>query len=460
MVTLTRDAVWAVLRWLPWQEQLRVRSVCRTWCSVVHERVTATPRRYPPDALPALLRCHLRELDVSSQLSRPLLAALPTTLRRLCMSATYVRPAALSHLVQLEDLELGPLNNDDVLALGALHTLTRLQVGRAPCQPAAAALAAASLTRLHALVLRGDTPLAEALLLHAPAGLTSVELSLEIGADVGNALQLTPLSLLSLKLPRLVPLPLHRWPLLRRLDAGMCTAAPDTRSLLLGLAAACTALRALRLSWDCDDVAVARALGELTGLQDLELIMFCRESQALHDALAAEVARLPHLTVLTLGYLVLSPGRVAALTALSALHTLKLYQCLGSGVREMSCLTQLRCVALRHQDVPVLNLPASLETFICGYTQPDLAHLGRLTALRRLELEACRIRNADLCTSWSSLVRLEHIILRDGHGIAELPRMLLHDLEDTLAALRIVELVDCSPVLPLPDTSRVLVVLG
>lgn len=434
-------------QWLPWREQLRLRRVCRTWCSVVHDRVTAPPRgRIPNEALPALLRCNLRALTITqASLDTPLL---PTTLRQLC--APYM-PHDAGRYTQLDDLTVMHVSPDDMLALCSLHTLTRLRLGNVGCSAAVATQVAAALTRLHSLAMDGS-PSMEPLLLHAPPTLKEVSFFGSANISVVQALQGAPLSLHVLRLPVLIPLPLERWPQLRELEVGNCNDAQAMRSLLHGLAAACTSLRKLRLMWAVTDVAVAPALGDLTGLQDLELLVFCVRGTPIHDALAMQLPRLHQLTSLSLSYLSLVAGRIAALTGVSKLGTLVLRECQGESFAELAALVQLRSLSLMACE-GLLTAPATLESLCCTRIDGDLAHVGRFTALRRLELVMCELGSTPVRSSWASLVRLEEVVAQ--HIPAHLPRTLLYDLEATLPALRRVELVFCARVDSLPLTSRV-----
>lgn len=443
--TLTRDALWAVLRWLPWRTQLNVRCVCRAWCSVVHERLALVPRRVPKEALPALLHCNLRALDLDPTVWLPDVV-LPTTLCRL--SWPRARPADLGHLVRLEDLALGDVEGDAALhALCSLHTLTRLHVDCVGSHAfEAAVLAAASLTRLCTLVVdRASDGLLEAMLLRGPASLTRLTVlgsKTELVSDtVVQALQRTPLQLRALALPRAIPLPLDRLAALCELDVGLCDDF-NLLAMLRGL----SSLSKLRVIWRAEPAA-APALGDLVTLKALEVVMFC-PSKSMSNAVAAQLPRLTNLTTLTLRDLILGRGHVEALAVLPALRSLDVGGCHNEGLYgEVAALTQLQCYRGRE----VLGLPMALEMLTLE-SALDLSQLGRLTALRRLELRYCCLSGAVL-SCWSSLVQLEEVFV--SHTSA--PSSLLYDLEALLPALRRVEL-RRSFVDWLPLTSRVEVV--
>lgn len=418
------------------------------WCSVVHERVTTMPRWPNLKPLPALLRCNLRVLELGYVLlSDELVTALPTTLRRLVWPR-HAQTAALSRLVQLEDLSMAALADNDVRALCSLHTLTRLQVSVCECSAESASLVAVSLTRLCTLSVleSSDTPFEETMLLHGPTCLVRVALD-SISDNIVRALQHTPLHLQALEVPHLIPLPLNRWPALRELDAGLCEDADGTLELLRGLAA-CTSLHKLFISLDIDE-SVAPALGDLITLQELELEVQ-DDDRNIDDAIVAQLPRLTQLTKLTLSCFCFDRKHIQALASLPVLRMLKLINCTCG---ELAVLTQLRCLELVEcDDWDVSNLPVALESFMCEATCQDLGPLGRLTALRRLVLMQCNVGDALL--SWGSLLRLEEVILRN---VQTLPRTLLFELEATLPSLERVELKRCPEVDPLPLTSRVVV---
>lgn len=431
--------------------------MCRTWCSVVHERVTHPPCRFPDQALPALLRCNLCVLKIDSNPSNEVVAALPTTLRKLTSWEGHIPLTALSRLVQLEVLDVEWIVDDDVRALGSMHTLTQLRVGHVKCSVQSAAVAAAGLTRLSSLEVQGETQFAKVMLLCGPTTLTRVRLFGAISGDVVEALHRAPLDIRALKLPYLVLLPLEQWPQLQKLDVGKCDDVDITHALLRRLAL-CTSLRKLSIWSNVDSAPVAHALGDLTSSLE-ELQLHGRRSDA-DDILMRPLPHFVHLTTLTLTFVCLPRGWVPAVAALLLLRSLKLHSCSGHGMRDtLVTLTQIRTLSLHHvQGWNPAKLPATLGTLVCGpYTTPDLLQLGCLTALCRLELlDSFRIRLNHVPVSWGSLVRLKEVYV---HSAKHLPRMLLFDLEATLPALRIVELVNCAPVDLLPLTSQVRVVV-
>lgn len=472
MTTLPRDTVWAVLRWLPWREQLRVRRVCRTWCSVVHERLTTAPRSWPKEALPALLRCNLRALETFSVGWDEVSAPLPTTLRRLSwhtnqpialeLSDEFLTPltptlslleaqsSALSRLVQLEDLTLDCLDDAAVRALSSLHALTRLQVSYVrSCSAESATLAAASWTRLCSLsVDETHGGLVEAMLLRGPTCLTHLTFFSKPSANVVEALQRTPLQLQSLSMLLLLPMPLEQWHNLHELNVGMCGSRAAARELLHRLVG-CTSLRKLSIEWPYD-ASVVPTFGDLTMLRELELRMGPRTRD---DTVTSQLPRLAQLTTLTLHRASIAFGHLDALAAVGALHTLNLFECKFDGLKgQLAALTQLRRLTLEPCcDLNVTLLPVGLESLICRRVK-DPESLSRLTLLRRLELRQCTVGDAVL--SWGSLTQLEEVVL---DNVKLLPSTLLFDLEATLPALGRVEMARNAGVEPLPLTSRVVV---
>lgn len=267
---LPRDVLWAVLRWLPWDEQLRVRRVCRAWCSVVHERVTAAPRRWPTEALPALLRCNLRALDFSAVRSVPL-PALPTSLRVLRLPSRHVHLSRLCAL-PLDALAMSLVKEGDADALCRLHTLTRLEANRVEMSDDSAVRVVCALTQLRHVTLCASV-LVPALLMHGPATLTSLVIGYPVDAAVRAALLATPLQLESLTLP-CVLLPWTRWTRLAQLTLHNCddTGVDDN----LKAVATLPALRSLHLTWWAEDPAHAHLLRTLTMLEELAIDCECQ----------------------------------------------------------------------------------------------------------------------------------------------------------------------------------------
>lgn len=453
---LSRDAVWSVLQWLPWYEQLRVRRVCRTWCRVVHENLTTMPYEHPCEALPALLRCNLRELDLDAYEEEDVLAmvqpnahALPLSLRELVMCSG-MPLGSLTRLAQLESLTLkarpngDALGDDDVSMLGALTTLTQLAVEAIRCSMEVASRSLAALTALRDLSLLSCDLLCD-------------DQALDSNDDaMAQLLRHTPPSLEAIRVLHMTAaLPLEHWTQLRSLDVED-TVVLGAQHELLGRLAAVSSLHRLALRLGDSITPELHELRALTTLRELRLTHFPpRRGDFL---IAVQLAPLVYLTKIMLRYVALSTGCLQALAGLASLRVLTLASCHGPSVSDLTMLTQLRELALGgcSSFQGVMHLPVTIEVLRLRFQPEALPQLGRGTLLRRLELSECDVGVFDVRASWGSLRLLREILIANDQT---LPRNLLFDLSATLPALQWVQVVNCSPLDSLPPPVQVCVLL-
>lgn len=439
---------------LPWQEQLRLRRVCRTWLAAVHERLDA-PVRFPDEALPALMRCHLHTLVLDCEVPIHLLAALPTSLRSL-RAPHNDGLSGLQRLSRLQDLSLGELSKDDVELLGAMSTLTRLKVlAVAPCGMESTARAVAGLSRLQELtMLHGESDFVETMLLNGPATLTRVTLKETMSDVVEAALLQTPLRLDHLALPHAVPLPVEQWPWLRTLRLGECEADSDTCELLQRISTL-PGLRSLQLH--LLDAHLSQFVGALTMLESLNVSVEHGEKSRF---LAVQLPRLVYLTALHVGQVIFDSGQLRLLQALSRLQSLELQSCRGDGIEDVAWLHQLRHLAvLECPCFDASTVPNGLDSLtVCLATGCDDAlNFDHVTCLRRLELRDSGVGYSEPWRQWHHLTHLEEVVfVRDD----TLPSTVVAQLAAMLPALRRVVLeYHCAPVDEPSPLSRVRLVV-
>lgn len=451
---LPRDVLWAVLQWLAFEEQLCLRGVCRAWCALVQERVTAVPRPlvWTLACWPALLRCHLCKINAarSTPLSDALLAApcLPSSLRRLTL-ARYSVPGSLTTLrgLPLVDLTLLKLHvcDVDVDALCSIPTLTRLKLlDLSSWDVASAVRVAEALPVLQFFSgVSSAAPWVPVFVRHGAPSLVGLEA--EVTDQLVHTLQSTTRALVALHLSGPLPhaLSLAHLTALRSLEVFAEDNDAHMREALASLCAVPT-LRALEVYARAPTVDYVSAVASLASLEVLVL-----EWSHRNLAIAPHLPRFKLLGSLTLYGATFAAGQIRALVSLSSLRLLSLTMCSGDGLAECGSLTQLVHLTVFGKSFDASNLPLSLEALALGNGATQLPLLSRLTALMRLELSGKYDELGDL--RWSALRRLQCVKLLS----LRVPHSLLYQLVAALPTLERVALVRCSPVRELPFVSSI-----
>lgn len=470
---LTRDALWAVLRFVPLRDVIMLRCVCRAWCTLIRERLTVASLPYQRTPFPwaALLRCSLHTFRAPYGLVVHLLydpeRSLPPTLRSLSLCA-FPDEIRLSDLLRTAPRELSELSLQrlhqcaaDVDAVFQLHALTSLRVLNVEPRKAPRSMAkrlAAALPALRVLEITGRATWVPSVLT-GPLGTQLQQLTLH--APTATLCDSLTSARALVKLTVVEPaaqLKLGDAPLLQRLQVR------GERGV--ALAGTLHGLQELSLSHTHEALVVEVHPLQLRSLRRLELRMYqptailaagVRELATLEHVIlepiavvdvhmAAALAALRRLVRLTVRSLHFSPGQVAALSR--SLRMLEVTCCNGDGLHDIGLLDLHGLGVHNCAEASNAQLPRQLQVLcLAGITKlvdeipltPTLLEVD-LTAVQRVEF-----------STWEPLRMLRALTVR---AASWLPNTLVRDAEATLPSLIQIVLHACNRVNPPPPGSR------